>query len=235
VVVAGLTQDEAKAALEKHLKQFIKNPSTFVGLAQTRGMQQIQGPHLVRPDGTIGLGIYGSVYITGMTIAEAKAAIEEHLSQYLLKPEMSVDVAAYNSKVYYVITDLAGNGETVIRLPVTGNETVLDAIGNINGLSAVSSKHRIWVARPAPDDAACEQVLPINWKDITKGGATATNYQLLPGDRLYIAAAPLITADTYIARLTAPFERIFGFLLLGNSTIRTLGGQQGGQGLGGGF
>ena len=42
---------------------------------------------------------------------------------------------AYNSKVYYVITEGAGAGDLVARLPITGNETVLDAISQINGLS----------------------------------------------------------------------------------------------------
>lgn len=236
VLIAGMTLDEARAAIEKHLKQFIKNPQTSVSLAQTRAQQQVQGPHLVRPDGTVGLGIYGSVYVTGMTLAEAKQAIEEHLSQYLYRPEISLDVVAYNSKVIYVITDLGGNGETVVRLPVTGNETVLDAVGNIGGLSVVSSRHRIWIARPAPDDAGTQQIIPINWNAIARGAATATNYQLLPGDRLYVQAAPMISAGTYLDRLIAPFERVMGFTLLGTNVVRILGSNQGGfGGFGGGF
>ena len=45
-----------------------------------------------------------------------------------------------NSKVYYIITDGAGSGEQVFRFPVTGSETVLDAISQIGGLPPVSSK-----------------------------------------------------------------------------------------------
>src|SRR5262245_44685718 len=61
VPLAGLTQEEAKAAVEKHLRPILKEPRAHVALAQTRALQQIQGPHLVRPDGTVGLGIYGGV------------------------------------------------------------------------------------------------------------------------------------------------------------------------------
>ncbi|HMP18485.1 MAG TPA: polysaccharide biosynthesis/export family protein, partial [Gemmatales bacterium] len=102
-------------------------------LAQYRGMQQIKGEHMVGPDGTIRLGIYGSVFVAGMTLDEARSAIESHLSAYLQKPEVSVDVFAYNSKVYYVITDGGGFGEQVIPLPATGNETVLDAMSKVGG------------------------------------------------------------------------------------------------------
>ena len=73
-------------------------------------------------------------------------------------------------------------GDNVRRLPVTGNETVLDAIAKVNGLSQLSSK-KIWIARPAPDQFGCQQILPVDWDAITQGGQTATNYQVLPGDR----------------------------------------------------
>ena len=42
------------------------------------GEQVIDGQHLVRPDGTIGLGIHGNVFVTGMTLTEAKDAIHHH-------------------------------------------------------------------------------------------------------------------------------------------------------------
>ena len=77
-------------------------------------------------------------------------------------------MVAYNSKVYYVITQGAGLGDNVRRLPITGNETVLDAISQVNGLSQVSSK-KIWIARPAPHDFGCQQILPIEWDAITQG------------------------------------------------------------------
>ena len=64
----------------------------------------ITGPHMVGPDGTVTLGSYGSVRVVGMTIAQTKSAIEKHLEQFLEEPEVSVDVIAYNSKVYYVVT-----------------------------------------------------------------------------------------------------------------------------------
>ena len=115
-------------------------------VGSNRPMRQIQGEHLVRQDGTVGLGIYGSVFVDGMTIEIAKAVIEKHLSQFLVAPKISLDIAGYNSKVYYVITDLAGFGQRVIRLPITGKETVLDAISQVYGSAPVSSK-RIWVAR----------------------------------------------------------------------------------------
>jgi polysaccharide export outer membrane protein len=222
VRVGGLTLEETELAIRRHLvSKALKNPQVAVTLIQFRGLQQTRGEHLVRPDGTIGLGTYGSVYVTGMTLAQAKCAIEQFLSQFLYEPHISIDVYAYNSKVYYVIADGGGFGEQVYTFPSMGNETVLDAIGKINGLPPVASKKRIWVARPSPACHDCDQILPVDWKAITQGGSTGTNYQIFPGDRIYVQADCLIWLDNMLAKAIAPVERLFGITLLGTTTVQS--------------
>jgi polysaccharide biosynthesis/export protein len=234
IYLADMTLDEAAKAIEKQLKKLIRDSATVtISLAQSRALQQIRGPHLVKADGTVNLGLYGSVRVAGMTLPEARAAIEAHLSQYLLRPEISVDVAGFNSKVYYVVTDGGGYGEQVARLPITGNETVLDAVAQIGGLSGVSSKKRIWVSRPSPSGSCAPQVFPVDWCAVTQGGMTGTNYQLLAGDRVYIMADPLVTTDTILGRMIAPFERVFGIVLLGNSVVNDIKNPNSGGGVGG--
>lgn len=240
VRVVDMTVEEAQAAIEEHLLPILREPEVSVTLAQSRAMQQIAGEHLVRPDGTVSLGTFGSVYVTGKTLDETRSAIEERLSEFLDKPEVSVDVFAYNSKVYYVITDGGGSGETHIRLPITGNETVLDAISMVGGLSSVSSQ-KIWIARPTQACADCAQVLPVDWPAIVRYGQTETNYQIMPGDRLFIESDPLVTLDTVIAKVTAPFTRALGtasftYIFLRQANSGVSGGSSGfGGGGGGGF
>ncbi|MEI8371883.1 MAG: polysaccharide biosynthesis/export family protein [Planctomycetota bacterium] len=186
VHVNRMTMDEICTALNKSLKQWIKEPSVSVQLARASGVQPITGQYRVGLDGTINLRQYGLVKMVGKTVADAKIAIEKHLTQYLDSPEPSVDVVAYKDKVYYIITQGASLGDNVRRLPITGNETVLDAISQVNGLSQVSSK-KIWIARPAPHHPGCQQILPIDRNALTQGADMTTNYQILPGDRLFIA------------------------------------------------
>ncbi|HOA52459.1 MAG TPA: hypothetical protein PKI05_09385, partial [Thermogutta sp.] len=114
-----------------------------------------------------------------------------------------------------------GEDDSVIRLPCTGNETVLDAIAQVGGISQVSSK-RIWIARPSPAGTGCEQILPVDWNAITRGGNTATNYQVMPGDRIFIAHDDMIAFHAWIDKTVAPVERLFGFTGLGTSTVRSL-------------
>ena len=219
VQVADLDVDEATAAVTKHLKAILKAPEVSITLAQSAGQQPIGGEHIVAPDGTVNLGTYGRAYIAGLTIREARQAVEDQLAKSLLNPKVSLDVFAYNSKVYYVITQGAGLGDQLMRVPATGNETVLDAIAQVNGLSRLASK-KIWIARPAPSGVGCDQVLQVNWNDITAGAATQTNFQVLPGDRIFIAEDKLIAFDTMIQKFTAPFERTFGSSLLATQAIQ---------------
>jgi polysaccharide export outer membrane protein len=179
----GLSEDEARAEIRKKLA-FLPYKDITVALEQSAAMQPITGEHLVAPDGKVTLGMYGQVNIAGLTVAEAKAAIEKHLAEFLDEPEAAVTVFAYNSRVFYVITEGAGLGDTVARFPITGNETVLDALAQLSGFSGASKK-KIWIARPQPGGG--DTILLVDWHKITEEADTASNYQVLPGDRIFIA------------------------------------------------
>ena len=223
VQVAGKSVREAEMEIMFLLKKSLADPEVSVALAQLAASQQIIGEFLVQPDGTITLGSYGSVSVVGQSTAQAKQNIENHLTQFLDTPEISLQVQSFNSKVYYIVLQGAGLGDGVYRFPVTGNETVLDAIAQIQGLEQVSSK-KIWIARPTSDRCRV-QVMPVDWYAITERAEPQTNYQVMPGDRVFIAEDKLVAFDTYIAKITAPLERLMGFTLLGTGTATRLSGK----------
>jgi len=105
------------------------------------------------------------------------------------------------------------------RFPITGNETVLDAIAQLERVSNMASK-TIWVARPASADFGQDQVLPVDWDAIAHGGITDTNYQILPGDRIYIVDDSMVAANTFIDKLVGPLERLLYMGSLGASSAR---------------
>src|SRR5690606_31520697 len=67
VQVSGLTIDDAQEEIRRHLSQVWPSVEVSVSLAASLGAQQISGEHLVGPDGSVNLGTYGSVFVTGMT------------------------------------------------------------------------------------------------------------------------------------------------------------------------
>jgi polysaccharide biosynthesis/export protein len=206
----------------------------------------ISGERLVRPDGKISLGFYGEVYVAGLTTTEVKEKVVLHLRQFLpdevlglwkfeepnpdapdaqpkavaVDPKDSdrvfVDVTAYNSKVYYVQGDVAAPG----RMPITGNETVLDAINFAGGLIATAAPQNIRLVRPAPPGGCCEQTLPVNLAAIVSGGDSTTNYQIMPGDRLMVYRDPIVRATIFIDRIAAPFQTAINGVLQYSIAIR---------------
>ncbi len=182
----------------------------------------ISGERLVRPDGKISLGFYGDVYVAGLTVPEVKAKVVRHLQKYLedeslglvirdedkddpvidprtKKPKLSdpkdsdrvfVDVTAYNSKNYYV------QGEVLVpgKLPVTGMETILDAINYAGGMSTQADHNGVVLYRQPPKGGPLK-ALHVDIDQITMGDDLSTNYQLLPGDRLVVPRNANVKAD----------------------------------------
>ena len=214
--IAGGTIQEAE--------QVIRNETGLESLSVTlslfTGRQQISGEHIVGPDGTITLGSYGSVYVTGMTVEQARNTITAHLEKELESPEVSVSVYAYNSKYFYVIIQGTAPGDRSIRMPITGNETILDAVSQIEGFSPISSK-RIWIARPGREGGV-PQILPVDWDAVCQRADPRTNYQLMPNDRLFVAEDKWYAATADIDKRISPVERVFGFMTLGTSLGRNI-------------
>jgi polysaccharide biosynthesis/export protein len=227
VHVAGMTNEEASAAITRKLQAVLSKPEVSVQLARTAGTAPVTGEYMVQMDGMVNLRQYGMVHVAGKTVMEIRRDLIKHLSQYFNSPEVAVEVRQVNSKVFYVITEGAGLGDNVRRFNATGNDTVLDALAAVNGLSQVSSA-KMWVARPAPTELGCVQILPVDYAGITQGAATATNYQLMPGDRVYVQADGMIAFNSFLTKMTAPIERLLGTASLGTSFTRgaqTLGRQ----------
>ncbi len=233
------------------MPDYVVEPPDMILVELLEGLpgRPVSGERLVRPDGKISLGWYGDVYVAGLTVPEVKEKIILHLRKFLhdgqlglikaddesgdlltdkngdyirVEPRDSdrlfVDVTAYNSKSYYILGDVAVPG----KLPITGNETVLDAINFANGLMPTAAPSNIRLVRPAPAGACCEQILPVNLAAITSGGDPTTNYQLMPGDRIVVYRDPIVRFTVFLDRLAAPFQTVIGSMLQTAFTIRAV-------------
>jgi protein involved in polysaccharide export with SLBB domain len=139
----------------------------------------------ILPDGTIDLGKYGRPMVAGKTVPEIEAVVNEMVARKT-KDAGSINVRLVNrvSKVYYVLGEVNSPG----AFPLQGRETVLDGIiaaGNLNG---GASKKNIILVRPSHPEG-CRTVLAICYPEIVQLGDTSTNYQLRPGDRIYVPTA----------------------------------------------
>lgn len=76
--------------------------------------------------------------------------------------------------------------EQTDKVPLTGSVTVYDAVLSLNRRKDDYERMDLWLARRERDGS--DRVLQIDWVGITKHGITTTNFQILPGDRLFLQA-----------------------------------------------
>ena len=142
---------------------------------------------VVRQDGVLDMGFHGDVYVAGLTLEETELKIAQHLDRFAaqkgLKERVQVSARLVNggqSKQYYVLGTVTTQG----KFPVTGNETVLDAILQA-GLRSNSLPEKAYLVRPHPAGGP-DTILRIDWEGIKDRGDTLTNYQVFPGDRIVV-------------------------------------------------
>jgi polysaccharide biosynthesis/export protein len=158
----------------------------------------------VLPDGTINLGRFGQLVVAGKTVQEIEVVVRAQIQTYLQnhpaetrdtgtaggapplpKPQdvgpITVRIVTRVSKVYYVLGEVNAPGSFTLN----GRETVLDGIVAAGGLNDRASRRNIILVRPTTPNG-CRIVLPVCYRDIVQVGDTSTNYQLAPGDRIYV-------------------------------------------------
>ncbi len=142
----------------------------------------------VLPDGVIELGEYGRPVVAGKTVPAIEAEVRQ-----LVKAKEKKDVAltvrliSRQSKVYYVIGEVNSPGS----FPLSGRETVLDGLMAAGGLTRSAALTKAILVRPSQPDS-CREVLPVCLQQIVQLGDTTTNYQIRPGDRIYIPSQGML-------------------------------------------
>lgn len=78
--------------------------------------------------------------------------------------------------------------EQVIRVRLTGSTAVMDAVEALRWPVPGLRRMDMWIVRTSAGGR--RQVLRIDWTAISQKGESATNYQILEGDRLFLQARP---------------------------------------------
>src|SRR5262245_26153513 len=142
---------------------------------------------VVGPDGSIELGPYGSVRVAGLTVEEARAAVEKHLGRYLVQPRV---------------------GLRLVSAAPSYSEPGLISVGKVVPMNAPAAPQRkpviiatsaqVEVAAPAPAPSRAEPptaaVEPVAEKPAESvpaaEGTTAGGWRPLPPSGAPAAAAP---------------------------------------------
>lgn len=164
---------------------------------------RLPGDQPVQPDGTIELGRYGRIRVAGQTLDQIRTHVQAVVSAREVAraasaqgQDQSVDgdmneiivrLVDWKSKVFYVVGEVNSPG----AYPYAGNETVLDALLAAGDITRRANRHQIILSRAT---APCDQrvVLPICYDHIVQIGDASSNYQIMPGDRIFVPGISLL-------------------------------------------
>ncbi len=151
---------------------------------------RLPGDQVVLQDGTIDLAEFGRPVVAGKTVPQIESEVQQLIAAKAKdKDEAQVNVRLVGrvSKVFYVLGEVNAPG----AFPLAGRETVLDGIIAAGGITRRANTKKVILSRPTQPDG-CRVVLPICYDNIVQLGDTTTNYQLQPGDRIFIPSKGML-------------------------------------------
>ena len=190
---AAVPREFAKTLLPSY--RFAPGDTVLVEAARFDAPLRFPADQTVQPDGTIDLGRFGRPAVAGMSVEEVEELVARRVDIVLADDpnfdldevddpgllEINVRLIDPAGSVYYVLGAVAAPGV----YPLAGRETVLDAILTAGGLADNAKRCDIILSRPSvPHD--CRTVLPVCYDNLVQTGDSATNYQVLPGDRIFV-------------------------------------------------
>lgn len=157
----------------------------------------------VRPDGYISFELIGDIKVEGRTVAEVKREITERIAEYVVRPDVTVTLLSSNSRRIYVLGQVRKPG----AYPLVGRVTAVDALAAAGDVTVLSAPNRARLARANAESAA---VFTVRFDDIIKGGNHTTNYELEPGDIIYVPPAVSASIGFAIQSIFFPIQQIIG-------------------------
>ncbi len=157
----------------------------------------------VRPDGRISFELIGDVLVEGKTVEEVRGEITLLLSRYIVSPTVTVALVSSNSRRYYVFGEVNRPG----AYPLVGRVTAVEALAQAAGETRFASLNSARLVRAGAEQS---QVLPLRFGDITRNADASTNFELRPGDVVYVPPSTSAQIGYAISLIFFPLQQIIG-------------------------
>ena len=143
--------------------------------------------YTVRPDGKMNFPLVGEIDVNGMTVFEFTQLLTKELSEYIINPKITVNVAKLGTTRVFVMGEVNKQG----MYELTKSHRVLDALGAAGGFTQKAAKKNIYLVRNVGQPEEIVQKLNIN--NFLRKGDVTQNLVLHEGDCLYLTSNHKIT------------------------------------------
>ncbi len=135
----------------------------------------LQGPVLVRPDGSFSFPLAGQMDARGKTVADLQSLVTEKLRKFISDPVVTVSVQEVKGNKVYVLGQVNKPGEFIVNPRVD----VMQALSMAGGTTPFAALGDIVILRRSD---AGQQALPFRYADVSRGKNLQQNIVLQAGD-----------------------------------------------------
>lgn len=149
--------------------------------------------YTVRPDGKLNFPLVGEIDVNGLTVFEFTQLLTKELSEYIVNPKITVNVAKLGTTRVFVLGEVKKQG----MYELTKSHRVLDALGAAGGFTQKSAKKDIYLIRNGVREE--DRVQKLNILDYMKKGDISQNLTLQEGDCLFLTSNHKITLSSILS------------------------------------
>jgi len=135
----------------------------------------LQGPVLVRPDGTFSFPLAGQIDARGRSVLELQQMLTDKLKKYISDPVVTVSISEVKGNKVYVLGQVNKPGEFIVNPRVD----VMQALSMAGGTTAYAALGDIVILRRTESG---QQSLPFHYADVARGRNLQQNIMLQAGD-----------------------------------------------------
>lgn len=156
--------------------------------------------YTVRPDGKVNFPLVGEIDTKGLTIFEFTQLLTNELSEYIVNPQITVNVAKLGTTRVYVLGEVRNQG----MHELVKSHRVLDALGAAGGFTQKTAKKDIYLIRNR--GTAEENVQKLNILNYMKKGDMSQNIVLQEGDCLFLTSNHKFTLANIVSVVGKVFD-----------------------------
>jgi protein involved in polysaccharide export with SLBB domain len=177
---------------------------------------ELSGPHPIGVDGCIDLEPLGRPCVEGQTVEEIAQDVADLAGVNV--DQVQVHVRAYRSQWIFLFGEVTGSERAV---PYQGQETVLDLLQRIGGITPGAATESVYVVRPHIQDGQRPEVFHVNLRAIVLGHNDKTNLRLQAFDQVHVGQTRRASLQSCVPPWLRPFyEGLCGWLPFPEEEIR---------------
>lgn len=198
--------------------KYTLGPDDVVSI-EVRRHPEFSGRYAVNSEGKIGYKYIGDINVSGLTKIELKQRLTAILGEYIIEPDVDVQIVAYLSKVFYVVGEVHRPGKFFMRGDMISVREALVQAGLPTDAAAMRRSRLI-----TPDESGKKKpgnnYVSVNVYSLLYEGNLEENLVMGPNDILYVPA----TAMAKMLRVISPATSAAGQATSAVSTGAALGG-----------